>query len=162
MHQFLGNNDVKADGKGRLFVPFNYRKSLEKSGEETLYLELDAVSKCVKLYPGSVWKKLDDEFKEKLNLWNKADLKLYRQFTSRVEQVDLDSAGRVLIPKRYLDTIEVETEALLAGVGEHFEIWNRENFDKSMLDEEEFDRAKQEKMGNTGGNCKVTPIGENE
>ena len=162
MYQFLGNMDVKADNKGRLFVPALYRKSLEKSSEESLFLELDAVSKCVKLYPGSVWKKFDDEFKGKLNLWDKADLKLYRQFTSRVDQVELDSAGRVLIPKRYLDTVEVETEALFVGVGEYFEIWNRENFDKSMLDEEEFDRAKQEKMGNTGGNCKVTPIGENE
>ena len=148
MYQFLGNIDVKADSKGRLFVPALYRKTLEKSSEESLYLELDAINKCVKLYPGSVWKKFDDEFKANLNLWDNNDLKLYRQFTSRVDQVDLDSAGRVLIQKRYLDTIEVETEALFVGVGEYFEIWSRENFGKSLLEEEEFDKAKQEKMKN--------------
>jgi MraZ protein len=162
MHQFLGNNDAKVDIKGRLFVPAFYRKSLEKSGEEALYLELDAVSKCVKLYPASFWKKRDDELKANLNLWKKEDLKLYRQFTSRVDLVELDSAGRVLIPKRYLDTIEVETEALFVGVGEYFEIWNRENFEKSIFDEEEFEMEKEAKMGNTGGNCKVMPIGEHE
>ena len=148
MHQFIGNIDAKADNKGRLFVPALYRKSLEKSGEDALYLKLDAVSKCVKLYPGSVWKKIDAEFKGNLNLWDKGNLKLYRQFTSQVDQVELDSAGRVLIQKRYLDKIEVETEAVFVGIGEYFEIWNRENFEKSLFDEEEFDKAMQEKMGN--------------
>jgi len=149
MHQFLGNIEVKVDNKGRLFVPSLYRKSLEKwEKDASLYLEIDAISKCVKLYPESVWKKLDEEFKANLNLWDKGDLKLYRQFTSRVEYVELDSTGRVLVSKKHLDAIEVETEALFVGVGSYFEIWQKENFNKSLCDEDAFDKAMQEKMGN--------------
>ncbi len=149
MHQFLSNIEAKADNKGRLFVPALYRKSLEE-WEETasLYLEIDAVSKCVKLYPESVWRKLDEEFKSKLNLWDKRDLNLYRQFTSRVELVDLDSSGRVLIQKKHLEKIEVETEALFVGVGYYFEVWNKDNFEKSLYEEVDFDKAMHEKMGN--------------
>ncbi len=149
MHQFLSNIEAKADNKGRLFVPALYRKSLEK-WEETasLYLEVDTVSKCAKLYPESVWKKLDEQFRAKLNLWDKRDASLYRQFTSRVECVELDASGRILIQKKYLEKIEVEVEALFVGVGSYFEIWNKENFETSLYDEEDFDRAMQEKMGN--------------
>ncbi len=149
MHQFLGNIEAKIDNKGRLFVPALYRKSLEK-WEETasLYLEIDAVSKCVKLYPESVWKKLDEEFQAKLNLWDKTDLRLYRQFTSRVEHVELDASGRVLIQKKHLETTGIETDTLFVGVGNYFEIWNKENFETSLYDDEDFDRAMQEKMGN--------------
>ena len=148
MHQFLGNIEAKVDNKGRLFVPALYRKSLEKGEEEALYLEIDAIGKCVKLYPESVWKKLDEEFKANLNLWDKEDMKLYRQFTSRVEYVELDSSGRVLIQKKHLEAIEIETEALFVGVGSYFEVWNKENFAKSLYDEDDFDKAMQERMGN--------------
>jgi MraZ protein len=148
MHQFLGNIEARADIKGRLFVPAFYRKSLERWEEKALYLETDAVSKCVKLYPESVWKKLDEEFKANLNLWDKEDLKLYRQFTSRVEYAELDSNGRVLIQKKHLDAIEVEIDALFVGVGYYFEIWNKENFEKSLYNEDDFDKAMQQKMGN--------------
>lgn len=147
MHRFLGNIEAKVDNKGRLFVPALYRKSLEKEEEEALYLGIDA--KCVKLYPESVWKKLDEEFKANLNLWDKEDMKLYRQFTSRVEYVELDSNGRVLIQKKHLETIEVEAEALFVGVGNYFEVWNKENFAKSLYSEDDFDKAMQEKMGNS-------------
>jgi len=149
MHQFLGNIEVKVDNKGRLFVPALYRKSLEK-WEETasLYMETDAISKCVKLYPESVWTKLDEELKAKLNLWDKGDSKLYRQFTSRVELVELDSSGRVLIQKKHLEVTGIESDALFVGVGSYFEIWNKDNFEKSLYDEDDFDKAMQEKMGN--------------
>ncbi len=148
MHQFLGNIEAKVDNKGRLFVPALYRKSLERGEEEALYLEADAIGKCVKLYPESVWKKLDEEFKANLNLWDKNDLRLYRQFTSRVEYVELDSSGRVLIQKKHLEAIEIETEALFVGVGSYFEVWNKGNFAKSLYDDDAFDKAMQEKMGN--------------
>jgi len=148
MYQFSGNNEAKADNKGRLFVPALYRKPLEKAGEETLYLELDERSKCVKLYPGSVWKKMDEELRQRTNRWDENDMKFYRQFTSRFEPVELDSAGRVLIPKRHLDKIEVETEALFVGVSDYFEIWNRDNFNRSLLNEEEYAKEKQARMGN--------------
>jgi len=147
MHQFLGNIEARADIKGRLFVPAFYRKSLERWEEKALYLEIDAENKCVKLYPESVWKKRDEEFQAKLNLWDREDLKLYRQFTSRVEYVELDSNGRVLIQKKHLDVIGVETDALFVGVGAYFEIWNKDTFE-SLYEGDDFDKAMQKKMGN--------------
>lgn len=152
MYQFLSHIKAKVDGKGRLFVPAVYRRSLEKSGENMLYLEWDSVNKCVKLYPASVWSLLDEEFKSKLNRWDRNDQRLYRQFTSRVEQVELDTAGRVLVSQDFLIAGEMENDALFVGMGDYFEIWNKENFEKSLYDEADFDKAVQEKMGNDSVN----------
>ena len=148
MHRFLGNIDAKADSKGRLFVPAQYRKSLEKLGETSFVLRIDLINKCVKLYPESVWEKLDHEFTSKLNLWDQKDLLLYRQFTAGVEPVEMDASGRVLIQKKHLTSIGVESEALFVGVGNYFEIWNKDIFETSLFSPENFAVAMQEKMGN--------------
>ena len=128
MHKFLGNIDAKADNKGRLFVPALYRKSLEKVGETSFGLRMDHINKCVKIYQESVWVKLDEEFTSKLKLWDQKDLLLYRQFTAGVESVERDSSGRILIQKRHLTLSGVESEALFVGVGNYFEVWNKDAF----------------------------------
>lgn len=148
MLKFLGNIEAKADSKGRLFVPALYRKSLEKSGEASLILKADPINKCVQLYPESVWEKMDAEFTANLNLWDRKDLALYRQFTASVEPVELDSNGRVLIAKKHLEMIGVETDALFVGIGNYFEIWNKETFEASLCGLEDFAAAMQSKMGN--------------
>lgn len=148
MQQFLGNIEAKLDAKGRVFVPAAYRRSLEKEGDGKPILRLDPVTKCVKLYPSSVWSKLNEEFTSHLNMWNKNDLRLYRQFTAGVEEVDLDASGRVLLQKKHLEAIDVTTDVLFVGVGNYFEVWSKANFETDLLGDEDFSEALQEKMGN--------------
>ncbi len=148
MPQFLGNIEAKLDVKGRVFVPAAYRRSLEKEGDAALYLRLDTVSKCVKLYPASEWNKLNEEFVSHLNMWNKDDLRLYRQFTAGVEMVELDASGRILLQKRHIDAIQVSTDVLFVGVGNYFELWNRSNFEADLYGDADFSDALQAKMGN--------------
>lgn len=148
MQQFLGNIEAKLDVKGRVFVPAAYRRSLEKEGSSALILRLDKVSKCVKIYSECEWNRIDEEFKSKLNLWDKNDLLLYRMFTSQVEQVELDASGRILLQKKHIDAIGVATEVLFVGVGSYFEVWGKDNFESGLLDDADFSEALQAKMGN--------------
>lgn len=147
MYKFLSKIEAKVDNKGRLFVPAGYRRMLEAAGETSLCLRVDPIAKCVKLYPNSEWEKIDAQFTSKLNMWNKDDQRLYRQFASSVEQVEIDASGRVLIQKKYLDIIGVDTEALFVGMGSYFEIWKSENLEDGMMSDEDFSAALQEKMG---------------
>ena len=128
MCRFSGNMDVKVDGKGRLFVPAAFRRALE--GDSTLFLRVDTVSKCAKFYPASEWEKLNAQFMSQLNLWNQSDLRLYRQFSAGVEQVDLDASGRILIQRRNLDLLEITSdEKLMKALEEKriSELTSREN-----------------------------------
>ncbi len=148
MQQFLGNIEAKLDVKGRVFVPAAYRRSLEKEGGTSLFLRLDAVAKCVKLYPEAEWNKLNEQLRSKLNLWDRTDLSVYRQFMASVEQVELDASGRVLLQKRHIDAIGVTTDVLFVGVGSYFEVWSKVNFEAGLLDDAGFSEALQAKMGN--------------
>lgn len=146
--RFLGEIEAKADNKGRVFIPAAYRKQLEKEDESSLVMRVDSISRCAKFYPLSVWEKMDEEFRSKLNLWDKNDQKLYRQFTAKVEQMDMDSSGRILLQKKHCETLGIEDTVLFIGVGDHFEVWNKCVYDDSLLDDEDFEKALQEKMGN--------------
>lgn len=148
MQQFLGNIEARLDVKGRVFVPAAYRRALEKEGDAALFLRLDPVTKCVKLYPASEWAKLNEEFVSQLNLWNKDDLRLYRQFTAGIEQVELDASGRILLQKKHIDAIEVSSDVLFVGVGNYFEVWNKANFEADLYGVDDFSEALQAKMGN--------------
>ncbi len=147
MYKFLSKIEAKVDNKGRIFVPAAYRRMLEAAGETSLCLRVDPITKCVKLYPASEWEKIDAEFTSKLNMWNKDDQRLYRQFASSVEQLEIDSSGRVLIQKKHLDIIGVDAEALFVGMGSYFEIWKNENLEDGMMSDEDFAAALQAKMG---------------
>jgi MraZ protein len=151
MYRFSGRYEAKVDVKGRIFVPAAYRRMLESAGETSMYLRIDTDNKykCkyVKLYPASEWEKIDAELVSKLNMWNKDDQRLYRQFMSSVEQLELDSNGRVLIQKKYLDIVGIEAEALFVGVGSCFEIWKKEVHEETCLPDEDFAAALEEKMG---------------
>ena len=148
MPQFVSNTEAKVDIKGRIFVPAIYRKSLESENEGTLYLKIDTIRKCAKLYPKSAWDKLDTDLRSVLNLWDNEDMRLYRQFTSQVECIELDSVGRALIQRRHLDVLGIGTDAILIGAGNYFEIWSKEIYNKSLYDEYDFDEKIQKKMGN--------------
>lgn len=148
MQQFLGNMEAKLDAKGRVFVPAAFRRALEKEGDAALYLQLDTVTKCVKLYPTSEWTKRNEQLSASLNMWNKDDLRLYRQFTAGVEMVELDASGRILLQKRHIDAIGVSTDVLFVGVGNYFEIWSKANFEADLYGESDFSEALQSKMGN--------------
>jgi MraZ protein len=59
-----------------------------------------------------------------LSEFNPEQRKLKRIFFRSIAQVELDSAGRILIPKNMLAHSKIEKEALLIGMGNNVEIWN--------------------------------------
>lgn len=47
-----------------------------------------------------------------------------RMYFAQTETVDVDRAGRILIPDRLLDSSDLEDDLVLLGVGDHVELWN--------------------------------------
>lgn len=138
--QFLGNIDAKLDGKGRVFVPAQFRRLLEQSGETALVLRV-AAEGFAKLYPLSEWTKQCEELKSRLNLWKAQDQMIYRSFTSKAEQLELDSNGRVLLQKKYLEQLGIDLDVVFAGVGDYLELWSRDRYEASMLDDAALEAA---------------------
>ena len=146
MLQFLGNMEAKADAKGRIFVPAIFRKRLQSEGEEFLVLRKDIFQECLVLYPGSVWEKEIEMLRGRLNKWNKEQQQIFRQFVLDAERLEMDANGRILIPKRYLQMVSIESDVRFLGVDETIEIWAKEKLEKPLVDPDEFSSKLQQLM----------------
>lgn len=146
MLQFLGNMEAKADAKGRIFVPAIFRKRLQGESEEFLVLRKDIFQECLVLYPGSVWEKEIERLRGRLNKWNKEQQQIFRQFVLDAERLEMDANGRVLIPKRYLQMVSIESDVRFLGVDETIEIWAKEKLEKPLVDPDEFSSKLQQLM----------------
>lgn len=136
--QFLGTIDAKIDAKMRVFIPASFRKILQVSTDSALVLRKDIFQNCLVLYPISVWEAELNKLRQKLNRWDRQQQQLFRQFVVDAERLDMDASGRILIPKRFLAMIGVESEIQFLGVDNTIEIWNKTELDSSFISLEEF------------------------
>lgn len=146
MLQFLGNMEAKADAKGRIFVPAIFRKRLQNESEAFLVLRKDIFQDCLVLYPGSVWEKEIEMLRHRLNKWNKEQQQIFRQFVLDAERLEMDSSGRILVPRRYLQMVSIDSDVRFLGVDETIEIWSKEKLEKPLVDPDEFSSKLQQLM----------------
>ncbi len=153
MNTFMGTYTVKLDEKGRIFIPAGYRKMLVEMGQRGIVLRKDTDNACLIVYPEAVWNKKVEMLSETLNEWDSEDNMLLTQFMAEAEQVEMDSQGRVLLPKRLLqllqDNVEYRTpnvELLVVGMRDRFAIWDKDIFEASMMDGKDFAARLKERM----------------
>ena len=138
MSQFLGNFEAKVDAKGRVFVPAVFRKILQSQNETWLVLRKDIFQDCLVLYPGSVWEKEIETLRSRLNKWNKTQQLVFRQFVLDAERIEMDANGRILISKRYLQLVDIDSQVRFLGVDDTIEVWSKEKLEEPLMMPEDF------------------------
>lgn len=133
MNAFKGTVHAKTDVKGRVFIPAAFRKILQSSEESCLILRKDVFKDCLVLCLESTWNENLNELRQRLNEWDEEEQELYRSISATVEDVELDSSGRVLIPKKYLQAAKISNAVCFVGMNRHIEIWNPDQFNKALL-----------------------------
>ena len=125
--RFTGNIDAKVDEKGRVFVPSSFRKILRREEEQKLILRRDIFQRCLILYPPEVWNEQVDAITGRTNMFDRNGRHALRQFVAGAESVTLDSGGRILIPRRYLEEAGIKNDVRFIGVDNTIEVWNRQD-----------------------------------
>ncbi len=147
MSTFIGKYKAKTDAKGRVFIPSVYRKILPAGQCDRLVMRKDADTDCLVIYPEAVWQKKIEHLMSVLDEWNPNDQLLLMQFVSDAEWLDIDAQGRVLINKKYLQSIGVENnEVVFVGMLNRFSIWARDKYENSKLSAEDFATQLKNKM----------------
>ena len=147
MERFIGNIDAKADVKGRVFVPAVFRKTLQTAGETHLVLRKDIFQNCLILYPASVWNNELSELRGKLNKWDEEQQQIFRQFSLEVEIVEIDTNGRILIPKKYMQLAKIEADVRFVGLDYTIEIWNKDILEKGTFSPAAFKENVKKHLG---------------
>ena len=134
MNVFTGTTHAKTDVKGRVFVPATFRKILQSMEGECLVLRKDIHQDCLVLYPEKVWEEILNKRQEELDDWGDGDSQhTFRMISAFTESIELDSSGRILIPKKYLQAAKITSAVCFVGMNKYIEIWNPDQFNKVML-----------------------------
>ncbi|MFC5627147.1 division/cell wall cluster transcriptional repressor MraZ [Algoriphagus winogradskyi] len=128
---FNSQYDCKLDPKGRLVLPAKIKAAIPEANGSALMLRM-AEDRCLALYTMVEYKKLENQIKS-LNINNPEQRLLQRSFFNSVTDVELDSAGRLLIPKHFQLYAGLEKEVMVAGNGTRIEIWNSENYLNNII-----------------------------
>ena len=154
MMRFLGNIESKIDAKGRVFLPASFRKILQTAGEQVLVLRKDFHQSCLVVYPLSAWNRRTDTLLSQVNEFDDESQMVFRMYVSEAEETALDSNGRLLIPRRYLQMVGIDQTVRFIGMNDTIEIWAAEKAEKPFLSQEDF-AAKLKAMMAKKGSEKV-------
>ncbi len=128
MTGFLGEFEATLDSKGRFLLPASLKKQLPE-GENTRFVINRGFEKCLTLYPHQSWDPLYAKIRG-LNDFDPQVREFRRYFLNGATEVELDTAGRLLLPLPLKDYAGLEKDIVLASAVDKIEIWNLENYKK--------------------------------
>ncbi len=128
---FTSEYTGKLDAKGRLVLPSRMKTALPESSSTELYIKL-GLEPCLELYPLSEYKKVYSKIAG-LNEFDPEVRKLQRNFFRGSATVELDGAGRFLIPKMMLQYAKLNKEVVIVGMGSKMEIWDPEVYQDYLI-----------------------------
>lgn len=144
--RFIGDYTAKADAKGRVFLPAQFRKVLEAGNETRFILRVDLFQKCLVLYPESIWNEMLDMLRQRLNRWNGQHQHILRQFLADAEIVELDNSGRFLINKHKLQYAGIKQDVRFLAVDDHIEVWDKQQCEDVLKDDSKLGEELQDLM----------------
>lgn len=122
---FLGEYEVTVDPKGRFLLPAAIKKRLPQ--ESTNHFVMNrGFEKCLTLYPLVVWEPIMMGL-SKLNTFDVKVRDFSRLFLNGATELELDSAGRLLIPPNLREYANIGKDVILVGSMQKIEIWDQKN-----------------------------------
>ncbi len=147
MSYFIGTYECKIDAKGRVLLPSALKKQLSVHLKEGFIIKRSVFNQCLELYSTQEWKKQMSEINN-LNRFNKKNIEFIRCFTSGVKQIDIDTTGRILIPRDLIKHVAIEKEIVISSSINILEIWSKSYYEKTIKNTaENFEKLAEEVMG---------------
>lgn len=127
---FRGAALLSLDAKSRVAVPTKHRDALRlqsvnaDEAQSSGGLVLTAhPHRCLLLYPQPAWEPIQSKLMA-LSSFDKQSSGLQRLLVGYAEDVELDSAGRLLVSSALRQFANLDKQIMLVGQGSHFELWN--------------------------------------
>lgn len=119
----VGEFEHTIDEKNRLKLPAKFRSCF---GEKIWLTQ--GVDGCLDVYPDSDWQRLVQRRYSDLDPFDEDARLLARQFFPNAADVIPDKQGRVTVPTPLVQKGGLSRDVVIAGVGDHLEIWDRDTW----------------------------------
>ena len=126
MTGFLGEYEATLDSKGRFLLPAGVKKQLPE-GVDPVFVVNRGFEKCLTVYPLQSWKPIYENISA-LNDFDPKVREFRRYFLNGAIQLELDSAGRILLPKNLLEHAGLEKDIVLVSAVTKLEIWDKNKY----------------------------------
>lgn len=114
---FLGQYRHNLDSKGRLTIPARFRELLSDGAYITQGFDQNLMVLRANTF------ELISQRVNQMSLTDPMARELKRLLFSSASHVETDKNGRILIPQFLREVAGLQVEAVIAGVGEYFEVW---------------------------------------
>jgi MraZ protein len=152
MVNLIGTYEGKADAKGRLLLSNALKKQLTPVLQEGFVIKRSVFQPCLELYPMAEWNALMAKVNT-LNRFVKKNNDFIRRFTAGVKIVELDSLGRLLIPKDLQVFAGINKNVVFSSAVNIIEIWDKDKYEKAIDDAAiDFSDLAENVMGNVKEN----------
>lgn len=147
MTSIIGTYDCKVDAKGRALVPASLKKQFVAMSDGFV-LKRSIFEPCLELWPMAEWNKMMEKI-GKLNPFDKKNDLFIRRFMAGVKNIEIDDAGRLLIPKDLMEFAGITKDIVFSSKVTILEIWDKQAYETTIeVDEFDFGALAQEVMSN--------------
>jgi len=124
--RFIGTQFQTIDPKGRLVLPAKFVRALREA-QNSMVLTLGP-DPCLLLYPLDEWSQLAESLNAMAR--NEATRNAVRYVSDHSTEVELDSHGRLTIPREFLKKVGIEREVAVVGLLRYVELWPRPVYER--------------------------------
>lgn len=147
MLNLIGVHECKMDAKGRVMIPAALKKQLLPLLQDGFILKRSVFQKCLELYPMGEWQKVMGKVNS-LNRFVKKNNDFIRMYTAGVKILEMDSSGRLNIPKDLMTFSSLQSELVLSSSVGMIEVWDKQSYENTLNDPEvDFGSLAEEVMG---------------
>ena len=153
----VGTYECTVDVKGRILLPVALKKQLNKVFNDGFVVKRSVFNQCLEIHPMSEWQKQVEQI-NKLNRFVKKNNEFIRSYLAGLKLVELDSAGRILVPKDLFEFAKLNKSIVLSSSVNMIEVWDKDLYETSVSNTlKDFAKLAEEVMGNqTSGSDEVS------
>jgi MraZ protein len=123
--RFIGTHLQTVDPKGRVALPAKFKRLMRPEDQETMVLTMGR-ERCLLLYPLSEWTQLAEALDALPR--NQAKREAIRSISDHTTELELDTNGRMTIPRDFLQKAGIERDVALVGSLRYVELWSRDAY----------------------------------
>jgi MraZ protein len=120
-----GNYLATADEKGRVKIPADFLAELRRLGKR--FYVTSATGDHARIYPMNAWEEIEKKL-AKRSSYNPARQKFLARTNYYGQVVEMDGAGRILIPSILRESAEIKGEVDVQGNLTYLQVWNHARF----------------------------------
>lgn len=129
-------------------LPARLRDELAQYEDDGVVVTIDPASKCLLLYPLIEWEQIQEKL-DKLPSFQPQARRLQRLLVGHATDLEVDKAGRILLPAPLREFARLDRKVTLLGQGKKLEIWSQDEWESQRddyLSQESLDELQPETM----------------